>query len=80
MDLQETVRDMLSKDYRERFKAEYQQLAIRCDRLKQFLLKIESDETVKHDCPESLLRAQYYTMCEYLHLLEQRSTIEHIEL
>lgn len=34
----------------------------------------------KHDCPFDLLREQQHTMGQYLHLLELRAEIEHIEL
>jgi hypothetical protein len=90
---QATVAGMLSPDYKERFKAEYQQTKIRYDKLKAFNQKIEAAERTicvrpnaksvempKHDCPDDLLRAQQRVMGEYLHILEVRAVIEGIEL
>lgn len=88
---QATVDGMLSADYKERFKAEYQQTKIRYEKLKAFCNRIEaarhtmgSDsnkiEEPKHDCPFDLLRNQQRAMGEYLHYLEIRAVIEGIEL
>ena len=88
---QATVAGMLSPDYKERFKAEYQQTKIRYEKLKAFCNRIEaarhtmgSDsnkiEEPKHDCPFDLLRGQQRAMGEYLHYLEIRAVIEGIEL
>ena len=84
-ELKETVPEMLSDDYKDRFKAEYRQTKIRYERLKAFNTKIEAareTETAepKHDCPFELLRDQQRTMGEYLHILEIRAVIEGIEL
>ena len=86
----ETVDGMLSADYKERFKAEYQQTMIRYEKLKLFNTKIEAALLVrpksekckmpKHDCPYDLLREQQKIMGEYLHLLELRAVIEGVEL
>lgn len=86
----DTVEGMLHPDYRERFKAEYQQTKIRYEKLKAFNTKIEaakrtewtknSTEMPKHDCPEDLLREQQHVMGEYLHILEVRAEIEGIAL
>ena len=90
--LDETVDGMLSKDYKERFKAEYQQTKIRYERLKSFNAKIEAAhrtachdsakkvEMPAHDCPMELLREQQGIMGSYLHILEVRAIIEEIEL
>ena len=88
-----TVEGMLSEDYRERFKAEYQQTKIRYEKLKVFCNKIEAAqrtqcdpfapkkvEEPKHDCPVELLREQQSAMGQYLHVLEIRAVIEGIEL
>lgn len=37
-------------------------------------------EMPKHDCPDHLLREQQRVMGEYLHTLELRAVIEHIDL
>lgn len=86
-----TVDGMLSSDYKERFKAEYQQTKIRYEKLKAFCNRIEAamrtcpGDTKRvampaHDCPLELLRDQQRAMGEYLHCLEIRAVIEGIEL
>lgn len=81
-----TVEGMLSADYRERFKAEYQQTKIRYEKLKAFNNRIEAAKISKktgmpaHDCPDTILRAQQAAMGEYLHILEVRAEIENIKL
>lgn len=93
MELKDTIEMMQSEDYKERFKAEYQQLKIRYEKLKAFNNKIEAAyrtegqrpevkkvEMPKHDCPYDLLRDQQHAMGEYLHVLEVRAVIEGIEL
>ena len=82
-----TVDGMLSDDYKERFKAEYQQLKIRVDKLNAFCNKIEAAfesekkmDVPKHDCAYPLLIRQLGTMREYLHILEVRAVIEGIDL
>ena len=84
-----TVEGMLSSDYKERFKAEYQQTKIRADKLNHFCNRIEAAfhkddddaiDAVKHDCPLSLLQNQLGIMREYLYILEIRAVIEGIEL
>lgn len=91
MELKDTIEMMKSTDYKERFKAEYQQTKIRYEKLKAFNTKIEAAdrtsygspvrvEMPKHDCPQDLLRQQQAAMGEYLHILEVRAVIEGIEL
>lgn len=85
MDYKETVEQMLSDDYRERFKAEYYQTKIRHDKLRAFNIKIRSakikDEVgPKHDCPDYLLIEQEQILSEYLKILELRAAIERIDL
>ena len=93
MELKDTIEMMQSTDYKERFKAEYQQTKIRYEKLKTFNTKIEAAyrtecqrpevkkaEMPKHDCPFDLLTDQQRVMGEYLHLLEVRAVIEGIEL
>lgn len=83
-----TVEGMLSVNYKERFKAEYQQLKIRVEKLNKFCNRIEAAqdyadspvEEPKHDCPREILEQQLYMMKKYLHLLEIRALIEGIEL
>lgn len=89
-ELKETIPEMLSNDYKERFKAEYHQTKIRYERLKKFNTRIEAALATNYrknavempvfDCPQDLLREQQRAMGEYLHILEVRAVIESIEL
>ena len=94
-DLKETVELMNSKDYKERFIAEYWQLKIRYEKLKNFNNKIEASHAVNfrpleygelakgepnHDCPYDMLLNQQRCMGELLHILEVRAVIENINL
>lgn len=84
--LEETVIGMTSSDYKDRFKAEYQQTETRYLKLKNFCDRIELAEVhgvgkaPKHDCPLSLLREQQKYMGMYLGCLEKRALIENITL
>lgn len=93
MELKDTVEMMQSEDYKERFKAEYQQTKIRYEKLKAFNNKIEAAYRTEcerpdvkkvampaHDCPADLLRDQQSAMGQYLHILEVRAVIEGIDL
>ena len=85
MELKETVELMNSEDYKERFVAEYHQVKIRYEKLKNFCNKIEVEtmlgkEVTKHDCPLGLLREQQEYMGLYLSVLEKRALIENIVL
>lgn len=85
MELKETVELMNSDDYKERFVAEYHQVKIRYEKLKNFCNKIEVEEMLgkevtKHDCPLELLREQQKYMGLYLSVLEKRALIENVEL
>lgn len=85
MELKETVELMNSEDYKERFVAEYHQVKIRYEKLKNFCNKIEVEtmlgkEVTKHDCPLELLREQQKYMGLYLSILEKRALIEKVEL
>lgn len=85
MELKDTIELMNSTDYKERFKAEYYQLKIRYEKLKDFNTRIKAarlmgNEPPKHDCPDDLLREQQSLMGNYLHILEVRAKIEGIAL
>lgn len=85
MELKETVELMNSDDYKERFVAEYRQVEIRYEKLKNFCNKIEVEtmlgkEVTKHDCPLELLREQQKYMGLYLSVLEKRALIENVVL
>ena len=89
--LEDTVVLMVSDNYKERFVAEYAQTKIRYEKLKHFCDQIEASElaTYKgishveeplHDCPLELLRDQQNAMGVYLHALEIRAILEHVDL
>lgn len=86
-EFEDTVKMMLSEDYKARFVAEYRQTKIRYERLKAYCNRIEAAmshpgkvEMPKHDCDLELLREQQRAMGHYLHALEIRAVVEHIEL
>lgn len=86
MELNETVELMNSADYKDRFIAEYHQVKIRYEKLKNFCNKIEVEEMLgkkvvtQHDCPLELLQEQQKYMGLYLSVLEKRALIENVEL
>ena len=87
--LKDTTAQMVSEDYKERFKAEYHQTRIRWEKLKNFCNRIEAADCVndksivrepEHDCPLWVLRNQQEQMGHYLSVLELRAIIEHVDL
>ena len=92
MELKDTKELMCSKDYKERFIAEYWQTKNRFEKLKNFNDIIEASHRTsfgdaklqviepEHDCPYDLLREQQQVMGAYLHILEVRAIIECIDL
>ena len=80
MKLIDTIPLMESEDYKERFKAEYYQLIVRIEGLKQMLDKYK-DGTLKFTpvCSYTLLSEQLKTMETYAACLEVRATAEHID-
>lgn len=85
MELKTTIEQMTSDFYQDRFIAEYNQLKIRYEKLKEFNTLIEAGLyntalTPEHTCPESLLREQQQVMGHYLHILEVRAKLEGIQL
>lgn len=83
--LEDTIEKMTSSLYNERFVAEYMQLKIRYEKLKDLCNRIEVAEMMHeeppiHDCPLELLREQQKTMGLYLSVLEKRAIIENIVL
>lgn len=81
MELQDTVSLMTSADFQDRFKAEYQQLKIRAQKLRT-MLDAMKDGTLKFDpkCDYDLLHEQLVYMQAYLGILERRATTEGISL
>jgi hypothetical protein len=78
--LKDTVADMCSDDYRERFRAEYVQLAIRHSRLKKIIDDYMGDKDITLSCPVHILIKQLDNMRNYMTILEVRAVIEGIDL
>ena len=57
--IMESIGFMLSKDFKKRMKAEYWQLALRCEKLEEMCRKYEAGElSFTPNCSLTLLRAQ----------------------
>lgn len=81
MELRDTVEMMNSADYKERFKAEYQQVVIRYEKLKAMLQKWDNGElNFIPTCPRSTYNIQIKAMTDYIAVLEARAVMEGIEL
>lgn len=81
MELRDTVEMMNSADYKERFKAEYYQTAIRYGKLKAMVDKYNNGTLeFKPTCPMSIYDIQLRTMRDYLTILEARAAIEGVGL
>ena len=79
--LKDTVELMKSPDYRDRFVAEYKQLAIRYKGLREMLDKWDHDELgFKPTCPRSTYDMQIKAMEDYMAVLEARAVMEGIAL
>ena len=81
MQLKDTVEMMESKDYKDRFKAEYLQLEIRVNDLRNMLKKYKNGTlTFKPSCRYDLLNGQLKAMELYATYLDERAEIEEIDL
>ena len=79
--LADTVEGMLHPDYKERFKAEYQQTKIRYNKLHKMLVKADAHTLdFEPTCSLDLLCEQKAHMGKYLYCLEVRAEIEGISL
>ena len=80
-ELKETVELMTSTDYKERFKAEYEQVKIRFEKLKVMLDKWDNGTLeFTPTCNRGIYNFQIKAMGEYIACLETRAVIENIEL
>lgn len=80
-ELEDTIELMISNDYKDRFKAEYWQLSIRCHKLRDMITKAEANILdFRPQCPLYVLRIQYEEMKEYMTTLQERAEIEGIDL
>ena len=77
----DSVELMLSKNYKDRFRAEYWQLRLRLERLDETIRRYWSKTlSFAPTCPIGILEEQRKHMRRYLETLEQRAVIENIEL
>ena len=73
MELADTAEMMMSEDYKERFRAEYGQVAIRHQKLKAMLEKWDKGElNFTPTCPRSTYDLQIKAMADYIAVLEAR--------
>lgn len=81
MELADTAGMMMSKDYKERFRAEYCQVVIRYQKLKAMLEKWDNGElNFTPTCPRSTYNMQIKAMTDYIAVLEARAVMENVEL
>ena len=81
MNLKDTVPMMESTDYKDRFKAEYLQLEIRVNDLRNMLKKYKKGTlTFNPSCSYDLLNGQLKAMELYATYLDERAEIEGIDL
>lgn len=80
-ELNETIEMMQSSDYKERFKAEYQQIVIRYQKLKAMLDEWDKGNLIfTPACPRSTYNMQIKAMTDYIAVLEARAIIEGIAI
>lgn len=81
MELRDTVEMMNSEDYKERFKAEYQQNVIRYQKLASMLEKWDKGKlNFDPTCPRSTYNMQIKAMTDYIAVLEARAVMEGVDL
>lgn len=81
MELRDTAEMMISKDYKERFRAEYLQTKIRYDKLDAMTVKYEAGTlNFTPSCSLELLKEQKSFMGQYIRCLKIRAEIEGINL
>lgn len=81
MELRDTVEMMNSADYKERFKAEHQQVVIRYQKLAAMLEKWDNGElNFEPTCPRSTYNMQVRAMTDYIAVLEARAVMEGVDL
>lgn len=80
-ELKDTIEMMNSSDYKERFKAEYQQAVIRYKKLAAMLEKWDKGElNFEPTCPKSTYNMQIKAMTDYIAVLEARAVMENVDL
>ena len=80
-ELKDTIEMMNSSDYKEMFKAEYQQVVIRYKKLAAMLEKWDAGElNFEPTCPRSTYNMQIKAMTDYIAVLEARAVMEDVDL
>lgn len=81
MELQDTAKMMISEDYKERFKSELAQAAIRLKKLKTMLEEWDDGKlNFTPTCPRYLYDRQVAAMEEYVGVLTVRAALEDVDL
>ena len=81
LELKDTIENMLSDDYKERFIAEYNQVRIRVAKLESMITKYYKKELdFQPTTPIDVLVRQKIFMFRYMKILELRATYEGIDL
>ena len=79
--LEDSIDLMKSKDYKDRFKAEYYQVFVRFVKLKAMIENWDKDELdFEPTCPRSTYDMQLKAMKDYISVLEARAVMENIDL
>ena len=79
--MKDTIEDMISTDYRERFRAEYNQTKIRLERLSKLIDDYENHNlTFQPKSRLYMLVNQKVCMLKYIKILRDRALIEEIDL
>ncbi len=79
--LKDTCDMMTSKDYKERFRAEYMQVVIRYGKLKNMLDNWDRGAlNFVPTCPRSTYNMQVRAMADYIAVLEARAVMEGVDL
>lgn len=79
MELKDTVQLMQSNDYKDRFRAEYQQIVIRYEKLKKMVDNWDNLNFIPI-FPKSTYNMQLRAMSDYIAVLEARAAIEQIAI
>lgn len=80
MELKDTIELMQSKDYKDRFLAEYYQVVIRAVKLRDMVIYKKGELNFKPTCPVDVLEQQLKIMEYYIAILEDRAVIEKIDI
>lgn len=81
MELKDTIELMNSDNYKDRFKAEYFQLKIRLEKLRNMLHRWRTSSLdFSPNCSYEYYARQVAYMTNYLEVLKERAEIEKIEL